>query len=113
MKAAQVIHGASRRYDFILYEFFQTDLYAHRKSLEECVALVRDLDTLVGRLLSLLNKRSDVLVLTSDHGNLEEYHLRGHSRNPVPLIAWGRHGARLRRRIRSLSDVAPEIMQIF
>ncbi len=40
--------GAARRFDFILYEYFQTDLYAHRRPLEECVALVRDLDA-IGR----------------------------------------------------------------
>jgi 2,3-bisphosphoglycerate-independent phosphoglycerate mutase len=111
--AARVIHGASRRFDFILYEYFQTDLYAHRKPLAECVNLVRDLDTLVGELLALLDGKSDTLVLTSDHGNLEEFHLRGHSRNPVPLIAWGRHGARLRKKIKSIRDVAPAILELY
>jgi len=108
-----VIHGASRRLDFILYEYFQTDLYAHRKTLEECVALVRDLDTLIGTLLATLDKNQDTLVLTSDHGNLEDYPTRGHSRNPVPLIAWGKHGARLRKKIKSISDVAPAILDLF
>ena len=112
-KAARVLHGASRRSDFTLYEYFQTDLYAHRKPLAECVALVRDLDALIGALLALLDPREDTLVLTSDHGNLEDYHLHGHSRNPVPLIAWGRHGSRLRRKIKCLSDVAPAILGLF
>jgi len=112
-RAARVLYRASRRFAFTLYEYFQTDLYAHRRSLEECVSLVRDLDALVGALLSLLDGRSDTLVLTSDHGNLEDFRLRGHSRNPVPLLAWGRHGARLRERIDSLSDVAPAILELF
>lgn len=113
LQAARVIHGAARRFAFILYEYFQTDLYAHRRPLEECVALVRDLDALVGKLLSLLDGRNDTLFLTSDHGNLEDFHRRGHSRNPVPLLAWGRHGARLRERIDSLSDVAPAILELY
>ena len=108
-----MIHGASRRFDFILYEYFQTDLYAHRRSLEECVALIRDFDALLGTLLSRLDKERDTLVLTSDHGNLEDFHLRGHSRNPVPLIAWGKHGARLRKKIRCLSDVTPAILDLY
>jgi 2,3-bisphosphoglycerate-independent phosphoglycerate mutase len=112
-QAAEVIRGVSRRFDFILYEYFQTDLYAHRKSLAECVSLIRGLDALVGTLLSLLDPEADTLVLTSDHGNLEDYPLHGHSRNPVPLIAWGRRGARLRRKIRSLSDVTPAILELF
>lgn len=112
-KAAEVIHGASRRFDFILYEYFQTDLYAHRRPLEECISLVRGLDALAGALLASLDKKQDTLVLTSDHGNLEDHHLQGHSRNPVPFLAWGRHGARLRKKVRSLSDVTPAILELY
>jgi hypothetical protein len=113
VQAARILDRASRRFAFTLYEYFQTDLYAHRRTLEECVSLVRDLDALVGALLARLDSQVDTLVLTSDHGNLEEFHLRGHSRNPVPLIAWGRRGARLRKKINGLSDVAPALLEIF
>ncbi|MCU0237694.1 MAG: hypothetical protein MUC72_11520 [Acidobacteria bacterium] len=112
-RAAEVLHGASRRCDFSLYEYFQTDICAHRRPLEECVPLVRDLDTLIGSLLASLDRTEDTLLLTSDHGNLEDHPLRGHSRNPVPLIAWGRHGARLRKKIRSISDVTPAILELY
>jgi len=30
----------------------------------------------------------------------------------VPLIAWGKHGARLRRKIRNLSDVTPTMLEL-
>jgi 2,3-bisphosphoglycerate-independent phosphoglycerate mutase len=112
-KAARVLHGASRRADFTLYEYFQTDLYAHRRPLDECTALVRELDALVGTLLASLDPREETFVLTSDHGNLEDFHLQGHTLNPVPLIAWGKHGARLRKKIRSLSDVTPAIIELY
>jgi len=112
-KAAAIIHGASGRFAFLLYEYFQTDLYAHRRPLAECVGLIRDFDALIGTLLSHLDKERDTLVLTSDHGNLEDFHLRGHSRNPVPLIAWGKHGKFLRAKIKSLSDVTPAILDLF
>jgi hypothetical protein len=112
-QAAAIVFNASRRFEFVLYEYFQTDLYAHRRSLEECIDLVRDFDTLVGTLLSLLDRKNDTLILTSDHGNLEDYPARGHSRNPVPLIAWGRHGDRLREKIGSVSDVTPAILELY
>ncbi len=112
-RAAAVLRAAARRFPFVLYEYFQTDVYAHRRSPEECAALVRDLDGLVGALLAALDPERDTLILTSDHGNLEDLSLRGHTRNPVPLLAWGRHGARLRERIGSLSDVAPAILELY
>jgi len=112
-QAARVLFRASRHFAFTLYEYFQTDLYAHRRTLEECVALARDLDALVGTLIGSLDPGEDTLVLTSDHGNLEDHGQRGHNRNPVPLIAWGRHGSRLRKKIKSLSDVAPAIIELY
>jgi len=113
LQAATIIANAAKRLDFILYEYFQTDIYAHRRPFADCLTLIRDLNDLIKNLLSHLDKKRDTLVLTSDHGNLEEFHLRGHSRNPVPLLAWGRHGEFLRAKIRNLSDVTPAILDLF
>jgi 2,3-bisphosphoglycerate-independent phosphoglycerate mutase len=112
-QAATIIANTAKKCDFILYEYFQTDIFAHRRSLADCVVLIRDLNDLLGNLLSRLDERQDTLVLTSDHGNLEEFHLRGHSRNPVPLLAWGCHGEHLRKKIKSLSDVTPALLELF
>jgi 2,3-bisphosphoglycerate-independent phosphoglycerate mutase len=113
VQAATIIANAASRYEFILYEYFQTDIYAHRRSFSDCVDLIKELDMLLGSLISRLDRKLDTLVLTSDHGNLEDYHQRGHSRNPVPFLAWGRHGEFLRARISSLSDVAPALLELF
>jgi hypothetical protein len=112
-QAAAIIANAALDYEFMLYEYFQTDIYAHRRSFANCVDLIRDLDTLIENLLARLDKKQDTLILTSDHGNLEDFHSRGHSRNPVPLLAWGRHGEFLRAKIKSLSDVTPALLQLF
>ena len=112
-KAAEIIHGISREFDFILYEYFQTDLYAHRRTLGECRELVSGLNRLVGTLVSRLDRRRETLVITSDHGNLEDLSVRHHTANRVPLIAWGKDGDRLRKRIEGIEDVTPEIAGIF
>ncbi|MFH2107257.1 MAG: sulfatase-like hydrolase/transferase [Chrysiogenia bacterium] len=112
-QAANIIYNSSLRLEFILYEYFQTDLYAHRRPFAECVGLISELDTLVGALLSRLDKKNATLILTSDHGNLEDFYLRGHSRNQVPFLAWGRHGGFLRKKVKSLSDVSPAILELF
>jgi hypothetical protein len=112
-QAAAIIADAAMDHEFILYEYFQTDVYAHRRPFTDCVDLVRDLDNLIESLLARLDKKQDTLILTSDHGNLEDFHQRGHSRNPVPLLAWGKHGEFLRARIKSLSDVTPALLELF
>jgi len=112
-QAAAIIAKAAKKYAFLLYEYFQTDLYAHRRPYADCLDLVRDVDALVGSLISRLDPEQDTLVMTSDHGNLEDFHRRGHSLNPVPFLAWGRHGDALRRKVSSLSDVTPALLALY
>jgi len=111
--AAEILFNASREFEFVLYEYFQTDIYAHRKSLEESLELIRGLDRLVGKLLTLLDPRDDTLLITSDHGNLEDFSQRAHTRNPVPLLTWGHRSESLRHRINNLAHITPAIEKYF
>lgn len=112
-KAAEIIYKTSRNYDFTLYEFFQTDFYGHGSPFAECIKLIRELDRLVKHLISLLNNEQDTLLITSDHGNLEDFSTQLHTRNPVPLICWGYKSTELQERIDSLINVKPAIMESF
>jgi len=51
------------------------------------------------------------VVMSSDHGNLEEIGLGLHSTNPVPLLAVG-PGAESLRQAQAITDVAGGIMQV-
>lgn len=112
-KAAEILYKTSRNYDFLLYEYFQTDIYGHRSSFEERVQLVRDLDRFIGTLVSLLDRGDDTLLITSDHGNLEDGVTRAHTLNPVPLVVWGKGERELRDGIDSLVDVTPAVLEFF
>jgi 2,3-bisphosphoglycerate-independent phosphoglycerate mutase len=109
-KAAEILFNASRRHDFILYEYFQTDLYGHRHTFDEQLQLIKNLNLLVGSLLSRLDPQTDTLLLTSDHGNLEDSTTRAHTLNPVPLITWGNQSDFLRDQINDLTDVSHSIL---
>lgn len=108
--AAQNLFHASRLHDFTLYEYFQTDLYGHRRTFDEQLELIDDLNRFLRTLFSLLNPKTDTLLLTGDHGNLEDGTTRGHTLNPVPLIVWGNQAERLRDRIHDLAEVTPAIL---
>lgn len=109
-EAGNIIFNGSRKADFLLYEYFQTDIYAHRRSMEECLTLIRNLDILLKTLLSKLNPSEDTLILTSDHGNLEDLSRRDHSLNPVPLIIWGKGREKLRSGITRTEEITPAIL---
>lgn len=112
-KAAKIIYKKSREYAFILYEYFQTDVYGHRKSMVERIDLIEKLNRLLKALVSRLDRETDTLVITSDHGNLEDGSTRGHTLNPVPLITWGRESGHIRKKIESIDQITPAIIDLF
>jgi len=112
-KAAEIIYNTSRNYDLLLYEYFQTDFFGHGFDLQDCIDLVRQLNRLVKHLVSLLDKEKDTLLITSDHGNLEDSTTQMHTNNLVPLMTWGYKSDGLRARIENLADVRPAIVDLF
>jgi phosphopentomutase len=80
------------------------------------------IDGAIGGLLDGWDDRQDLLIITSDHGNIEEKDHRQHSRNPVPTIVVGHEHAGMASQIRDLTDIAsvvrdflalPELEQAF
>lgn len=112
-EAGEIIGSVSKNYDLILYEYFQTDIYAHRKSLKEKLELITNLDLLITRLISQLNEQTDTLLIISDHGNLEDASTKNHTLNLVPLIVWGKGKQKLINRINDISDITPSILDFF
>ncbi len=75
-------------YDLVLYEYYLTDKAGHNKNLEDAQRVLQPLDEFLLHIIE--NKRSqDVLVITSDHGNLEDLSVKTHTRNEVPLFVLG------------------------
>ncbi len=112
-KAAQIIFNVSRKYDLLLYEYFQTDFYGHGFEMNDCIQLIHGLNRLLKHLIALLDRENDTLLITSDHGNLEDSTTYLHTFNPVPLITWGNHSETLRDRISNLADVTPAVIEMF
>jgi bisphosphoglycerate-independent phosphoglycerate mutase (AlkP superfamily) len=69
-------------------------------------------DAVLGGLIACWHDRSDLILLTSDHGNMEDMDVRGHTLNPVPglLIGPAELRARLAPQMSDLTDVAPAVM---
>ncbi len=103
---------AAARGQVVLYEYFQSDVCGHRGDPAAAGQLVGELDRLLGTLIACLDPGRDTLVVTSDHGNLEDLSSRGHSRNPVPFLAWGRLGDELRARVSAIEEVTPALLEL-
>lgn len=105
-EAGRRIANLAAEYDFSFFEHWPTDQAGHRGTLADAVAHLEALDAVVGGLLSAWDESRGLLIITSDHGNLEEKDHRQHTRNPVPTILFGRDHARYATMIHDLTDIA-------
>jgi len=110
VEAADVLLSIAASRRFTLFEYFLTDKAGHAQD----AVLARSSLTSVGRFLERicdgLTVDRQLLIVTSDHGNLEDLSTRVHTRNPVPLLAYGK-GAGHIDELRSIEDVTPAIVR--
>lgn len=112
-ESAKDLLAIAREHDFTLFEYFQTDRVAHKGNREDKDRVLALFDEfLVGILGFPGEDPTHLLILTSDHGNIETEETRLHSRNPVPFVAIG-HGADfLRGRVKSVTDITPALVAL-
>ncbi len=82
-EAAEHLIGIANAHDFTLFEFFETDHAGHSGDPQKSVDALEKLDRFFGVLLRF----DGLLIVTSDHGNIEDSSVRTHTANPVPLFA--------------------------
>lgn len=75
--------------DFALFDHWPTDYAGHMGRMQPAVDLLRILDEVLEALAEAARRDGLLVVVTSDHGNLEDLHERGHTRNPVPALLIG------------------------
>ena len=109
--AANHLFGIARAYDFTLYEFFQTDVAGHSMDYARACSILRTYDQFLAALVRYTDAAGITLLMTADHGNIEAMEERGHTRTPVPFIAFGPGEADFRAHVKSLVDVTPAILR--
>ena len=98
--------------DFTLFEFFLTDLSGHSRSFAEAVDTLALLDAFLAPVFVMAAEQEILVVLTSDHGNIEFMQAHGHTLNPVPLIAQGPGAEEMQHNATSLMDITPRLMKL-
>ncbi len=107
-EAGRHLAAVAGRHRFTLFETFLTDLAGHsRLDLTPGEAIARVDGLLAGVLAGA--PRDLTLLVTSDHGNIEDSSSRLHTRNPVPLLAAGPAAGRFAG-LRSILEVAPAVV---
>jgi hypothetical protein len=111
--AADHLLAIADNHHFTLFEYFQTDRAGHSRDRERVAAVLTDLDAFVTRIEQFASHHRMLVMLTSDHGNIEDISTRQHTLNPVPLVAFGPHAHQLQAAVRSLVDVVPALLALY
>jgi len=105
--AAQILVSESKRYQLILYEYFLTDFAGHGQDMERAVLEIRKVEKLINALLERINFRDTLLMVVSDHGNIEDLRTKSHTLNPAFMAVWKSEKVESIPVFRTLEDIHP------
>jgi bisphosphoglycerate-independent phosphoglycerate mutase (AlkP superfamily) len=98
------------RHSFTLFEYWLTDYAGHGRDMAIAVETLERFDGMLGGLLEEFDAKECTLIVTSDHGNIEDLSTKSHTRNPVPCILAGRKRRELSAVLKNLAHVTPALL---
>ncbi len=106
-EAGRLLARLSRKYDFAFHSHWLSDRIGHRGTLETGVALLERFDALLAGLLDEWRADEGLIVITSDHGNMEDLSTRRHTLNAIPTVIIGAGAQRFAAGYKCLTDFVP------
>jgi hypothetical protein len=110
--AGRVLAKIAAKNRFTLYEHFITDKIGHAQDWTAARQHLPKLAKFVRTVLDETDLTQTTVLLTSDHGNIEDLSKKNHTLNDVPTLVWGREKEFCADRIRTLADITPAIVEI-
>jgi hypothetical protein len=92
-------------YGVCLYEYFITDKIGHDQNWEYAKKVIFQLERFIQGYLDGMDPEKDSLIVTSDHGNLEDLSTNRHTAHPVATVLAGKIRNAGGIHIRSLADI--------
>ena len=111
-EAAEVLARIASENRFTLYEYFITDKVGHEQDMPKAKEVLTSLARFIRELLGRLDLKRTTVILTSDHGNIEDLSSRNHTLHAVPTIVWGSQRAPVAARIKTLADITPAMVAL-
>lgn len=97
----------ARDYAFVFLEHWQTDVFGHHRQLAEAVADLQVFDGFLGGLLDAADLDETLVIVASDHGNVEDCSHGKHTENPALTVLVGAASREYAEGVWALTDLAP------
>lgn len=99
----------SRRYDFAFFPHWMTDVIGHRGGINDGVRALEVFDGVMSGVLDSWNDEEGLIVITSDHGNMEDLSHTKHTENDVPTVVIGHDRRAFADGLHTLADITPHM----
>ena len=107
--AGRIVGTLTESARFVFYEHWVTDVLGHRGALRQAADHFSLVDSFLEGLTASLDTSATLVIVGSDHGNVEECGHGRHTRNPALGLMWGAGFAEHARTITALTDFRPLI----
>ena len=109
--AGQQLAGLAQAYDFSFFEYWASDYAGHKQDMPWAMRQLDVLDGVLNGLLDAWDDSAGLVLITSDHGNMEDLSTRRHTPAAVPGLLIGSPEARtaFASNLKDLTGVAPAI----
>jgi len=111
--AGRKLASLAKSYDLAMFEYWASDYAGHKQDMPQAVDLMESFDAVLGGLVEGWQNRDGLILITSDHGNMEDLSTRRHTLAPVPGIIIGEDPARQQfaHGLRDITGIAPAIQR--
>jgi 2,3-bisphosphoglycerate-independent phosphoglycerate mutase len=93
-QAAERFSSLAEENDLTIFEYWLTDVAGHHQDWQTAESILKTLDEVIASLDQHMADDHHLVLITSDHGNLEDMRTRHHTQNDVPLLLIGPQLAR-------------------
>ena len=93
-EAGNKLAELANRYDFAFFEYWASDYAGHKQDMNWASEQFKTFDVVLSGLLDQWDDSNGLILITSDHGNMEDLSTRRHTDAKVPGLLIGSSEAR-------------------
>ena len=112
-EAGQFLAELAMQRDFSFFSTWITDEIGHRGPFDRAVMFMERFDQVMAGLLEAWDDEAGLIVIISDHGNLEVQGSRKHTENKIPLVVIGAQRHLFAEGVQNLTHFTPGVLRCF
>jgi bisphosphoglycerate-independent phosphoglycerate mutase (AlkP superfamily) len=88
-QSGRLLSAIARQTDFAFFEYWISDYVGHNQDMPQALEMLAGFDRVLAGLIEAWDPHTGLILVSSDHGNLEDLSTRRHTANPVPGLLIG------------------------